>query len=132
MTQRETSGWAVGWTAFAAVMMMIMGMFNGIAGFVGVIQNDLYVVGGEYVFQFDTTTWGWIHMGLGLVVFLAGLALLNGATWARVIGVILAVVSMVANFAWLPYYPFWSMVIIASCGFIIWALTAHGHDFADR
>ncbi len=132
MTQRETSGWAVGWTAFAAVMMMIMGMFHGIAGFVGVIQNDLYVVGSEYVFQFDTTTWGWIHMGLGLLVFLAGLALLNGATWARVIGVILAVVSMVANFAWLPYYPFWSIVIIATCAFVIWALTAHGHDIVDR
>ncbi len=132
MSQTQTSGWAIGWTAFAAVMMMIVGFFHGIAGLVGVLENDVYVVGSQYVFQFDVATWGWIHLGIGVLVFLAGLSLLSGATWARVIGVLLAILSMIVNFAWLPYYPFWSLAIITASGFVIWALTVHGRDILER
>ncbi len=128
MTERETSGWAVGWTTFAALMMIMIGFWQAIAGLVALLENEFYVVGQEYVFQFDVTTWGWIHMILGVVVILAGVALFSGAVWARTIGVILAVVTAVAAFAWLPYYPIWGGLIAAASIFVIWSLTAHGRD----
>lgn len=127
MTQ-STSGWAVGWTTFAAVMMIMIGFWHGIAGLVAILENEFYVVGQEYVFQFDVTTWGWVHVILGIVVVLAGLSLFSGAVWARTVGVFLAVISAIAAFAWLPYYPIWGALIAASAVFVIWALTAHGRD----
>ena len=128
MTQREVSGWAVGWTWFAAVMMWIIGAWHAIAGLVGIVNDEFYVATREYIFQFDVTTWGWIHLIAGIVVFIAGIYLLSGQVWARTIGVIVAIVSILANFAWLPWYPFWSILMIAAGGFVIWALTVHGRD----
>jgi hypothetical protein len=130
MTQ-ETSGWAIGWTTFAALMMIMNGSWNVIAGLVALFQNEFYLIGREYIFEFDITLWGWIHLILGVVIVLAGIALFRAATWARVIGVILAVVSGIAAFAWLPHYPVWGALMIASAIFVIWALTAHGKDITS-
>lgn len=132
MTQREVSGWAIGWTAFAGVMMIMLGFFHGIAGLVGILEDELYVLAGDYVFQLDATTWGWIHLVLGVLVLIAGFYVFNGAVWARTIGVILAVLSALANFAWLPWYPLWSILMITATVFVIWALTAHGRDITER
>lgn len=132
MTEREVSGWAVGWTAYAAVMMIMVGFFHAIAGLVGVLEDDLYVLTSEYVFSFDVTTWGWVHLVMGVIVVLAGFAVFSGAIWARTVGVILAVVSVLANFAWLPWYPLWAIIMITANVFVIWALTAHGRDVAQR
>jgi hypothetical protein len=128
MTQRELSGWAVGWTWFAAIMLWIIGGFHAIAGLVGIVNETFYAVTPDYIFQFDVTAWGWIHLIAGVIVFLAGIGLLSGQVWARTIGVIMAVVSILVNFAWLPWYPFWSIVMIAAGVFVIWALTVHGRD----
>ena len=130
-SQQDVSGWAVGWTAFAGTLMIIMGFFHAITGLVAVLEDDLIVVTPDYVFQFSVTTWGWIHLIAGIIVLLAGFYLFTGAVWARVIGVIIVAVSMVANFAWLPYRPVWSVILIAAGGFVIWALTAHGRDVAS-
>ena len=65
MTERETSGWAVGWATFAALMMIMIGFWHAIAGLVALFEDQFYVVGQEYVFQLDVTTWGWIHLILG-------------------------------------------------------------------
>jgi hypothetical protein len=128
MTGRDVSDWAVGWTWFAAVMMWLIGAGHAISGLSGIINSEFYVIGREYVFQFDTTTWGWIHLIAGVLVFAAGVYLLSGAVWARTIAVILAFLSILANFAWLPWYPFWSILMIAAGVFVIWALTVHGRD----
>jgi hypothetical protein len=122
------SGWAVGWTMFASVMMLIIGFFHSIAGLIGILDDDFYVVGRKYVFQFDTTTWGWIHLLVGIAILVAGFYLFTGAVWARIVGVIMAVVSAVIGFTWLPWYPIWGAVIIAIAVSVIWALTAHGRD----
>ncbi|HEY7468856.1 MAG TPA: hypothetical protein VIC07_04930 [Acidimicrobiia bacterium] len=132
MTNRETSGWAIGWITFAAVMMIMIGFFHGIAGLVGVLEDDLYVLTNEYLFELDVTTWGWIHLVMGVLAIVAGFYLFTGAVWARTIGVILAVVSALANFAWLPWYPVWSIIMITASVFVIWALTAHGRDVVQR
>lgn len=129
-TDRETSGWAIGWTIFAAVWMWLLGAFHAIAGLAGILEDEFYVVTPEYLLSFDATTWGWIHLIAGIVVVLAGVGLYSGAVWARTLGVIIAMVSILANFAWLPYYPVWSLAMITAGSFVIWALTAHGRDIA--
>lgn len=78
--------------------------------------------------QFDAKSWGWIHLLLGLLVLFAGFAVLAGQTWGRVVGITLAVLSALANFAFLPYYPFWAMTTIALDIFVIWALAVHGRE----
>ncbi len=119
---------AAGLTVFAAVMMIMAGIFQAIQGVVALANDTFYLVGEEYVFQFDVTTWGWIHLITGIVVATAGFFLFSGAIWARTVGVIVASISALFNFAWLPYYPIWSIAIITLDVFIIWSLTAHGRD----
>jgi hypothetical protein len=130
-SNREPSGWAVGWIGFAAFLMLMMGIWWIIAGFVALVDDTFYVVTNEYIFKFDVTTWGWIHLILGVVVLLASFGLFTGAVWARIVGVLIAFVAGLVAFAWLPWYPFWAiMFIIASVG-VIWALTMHGRDIAE-
>jgi len=131
MSNRQPSGWAIGWTTFAAFMMILIGSWHAIAGLVAIINDNFYVAGREYVFKFDTTTWGWIHLILGIVVLLAGFGLFSGAVWARTVGVILALISAIAGFAWLPYYPVWGIIIVTAAVAVVWALTAHGRDIDE-
>jgi hypothetical protein len=128
--RRAYSAWAVGYAAFASVLLLMAGIFHFIVGLVAVIEDDFYVVGAEWVFEFDVTSWGWIQMVVGILVFLAGLGILSGNVVARTVGVVLAGLSAVVNFAWLPYYPVWSIVMIALAVAVIWALTVHGRDIA--
>jgi len=137
---QERSGTAIGFTMFAAFMMIMVGSFHIIAGLAGIIENEFWSVapaigteasGDVYFLQFDATTWGWIHLIAGLIVLLAGAALFKGSVWARTVGVILATISAIANFAFLPWYPFWSIMMITVNIFVIWALTAHGRDISE-
>jgi hypothetical protein len=125
------SGWAVGGTVFAAVMMLMVGIFQALQGLVAIFENEFYVQTRNYLFQFDATTWGWIHLLVGLLVAFAGWGLLSGQTWARIVGITLAALSATANFLFIPYYPFWSILIIAVDIFVIWALAAHGRQFKE-
>ncbi len=124
----ERSAGAVGWTVFAGVMMIILGAFHAIAGLAGVIKNDFYALTPNYVLKFDVTTWGWIHLIAGIIILFAGFGVYRGAVWARTVGVILAGLSGLLAFAWIPLYPIWAIVFIAMDIAIIWALTAHGRD----
>jgi hypothetical protein len=126
----EASGWAVGFILFAAIMMIMSGIFQAFAGLVAIFENEFYVATRNYLFQFDATTWGWIHLIGGIIVALAGFAVMSGRTWGRVVGITLAVLSAIVNFAFIPYYPFWSLLVIALDVFVIWALAAHGRDVA--
>ena len=129
--ERETSGAAVGFILFAAIMMIMVGVFQALQGLVGIFENEFYVPTRNYLFQFDATTWGWTHLLLGLLVAFAGWGLLSGRTWARTVAIILAVLSAIANFAFIPYYPFWSLLIITLDIFVIWAVAAHGGELRD-
>jgi hypothetical protein len=130
-TDQETSG-AVGLILFAAIIMIMVGCFQFFEGLIAVFNDTFYVATRNYVFQFDATTWGWIHMLLGLVAAFAGWGLLSGRTWARVVGIIVVLVSAIANFLWLPYYPFWALTLITLDVFVIWAIAAHGGELRDR
>ena len=124
--RQDPSGWAVGGVTFAGVMMIMIGAFQGIAGLVAIIDDSFYVVGRNYTFDIDTTAWGWIHLLLGILVLLAGIYLFRGATWAAATAVVLAVISAIANFFFIPYYPFWSLLMIAMAIWVIWSLTRPG------
>jgi hypothetical protein len=125
---RATSGWAVGLIVFAAIMLMMAGTFQFLAGLVAIFENEFYVTTRNYVFQLDATTWGWIHLLLGIVLGIAGWGLLSGRTWGRVVAITVAAISALANFLFLPYYPFWALTIITLDVLVIWAVATHGRD----
>jgi hypothetical protein len=128
----DRSGLWAGTTLFAALLMIMVGVFQALQGLIAIFENEFYVATRNYLFQFDATTWGWIHLVVGLVVAFAGWGLLSGRTWARATAIALAVLSAIANFLFIPYYPFWSLLIIALDVFVIWAIAARGGELRER
>ena len=128
LSQNEPSGWAIGWALFAAVVLITVGCFQVIAGISAIAEDDLIVKAPNYVFNLDVSQWGWIHLILGAILILSGLGIMSGNVVARTVGVFVAALSAIANFAFIPYYPVWSIAIIAIDIAVIWALTAHGRD----
>jgi hypothetical protein len=124
------AGWVVGLSLFAGVMMIVTGVFNAIEGVVALFRNEVYLATPRYLFAFDLTTWGWIQLILGLIVLAAGFGVVTGQLWGRVVGITIALLSMLANFAFIPYYPVWSLLIIALNVFVIWALCVYNRDAA--
>jgi hypothetical protein len=116
---------------FAAIMMMFVGALDFLQGLAAVIHKNYFVVGSQYVYKFDVSAWGWIHMLLGIFVALAGFFLFRGALWARIVGIIGAALVGLTNFMWLQYSPIWSIIIISICVLVIWALALHGRDLKD-
>ncbi len=129
--RHEPSSWAIGFTGFAAFILIMLGIFDILAGLAGIFRNEFYVVTSDYVFRLNVTAWGWIHLIVGVIVFAAGIGIFSGSTWARAIGVFMAIVICIENFLFLPYYPLWSILIIAIAIAVIWALTAHGRDITE-
>lgn len=121
-TPANVSPWAAGGTMFAGVLLLVDGVFGVVKGIAGIASDEVYARIDNYVFKFDVTAWGWIHLALGIVLLVVGWGILSGATWARVAGVALAALSLVVNFIWLPYQPVWAIVSIAIDTFVIWAL----------
>ncbi|MFD6064874.1 DUF7144 family membrane protein [Rhodococcus wratislaviensis] len=116
-------GFAAGTSLGAAVIMVTVGFIQFCQGIAAVAEDEVFVRGVDYVYKFDLTTWGWIHIVLGALVAIVGLSLFTGATWARVAAIIVAAISILANFLWLPYYPGWSLLIIALDVVVIWAVS---------
>jgi hypothetical protein len=121
-TYREPSGAAIGLTILAAVFMMVTGVLGFFEGLAAVIRGSFFVTLPNYAFSLSATSWGVVHIILGALLFIAGVALFADQTWARVVGVALAAFMMIANFVYLPYYPVWAIVVIALNAFVIWAL----------
>lgn len=119
---RSANPWAGG-TAFAAAALLlvasVLAVFQGIAALAG--DDSLVVVSDGYIYEFSLTTWGWIHLVLGVIGIAIAIGIFTAATWARVCGIIIASLSIVANFLWLPYTPWWSVLIIAIDILVIWA-----------
>ena len=131
MATRERSGFAVGTTATAGLLLVLVGFFHIAQGIVDLSNNDFYAVTQNWVFRFSVTTWGWLHLLGGIVVLLAGIGLYTGSILARTVAVIVAMISIILSFLWLPYYPWWSVLIIAFDFVVIWALTFHGRDIVS-
>ncbi|GAA4759852.1 membrane protein [Nocardioides endophyticus] len=125
---RVQTGW-VGWIVFAGTMLMILGAFHIIQGLVALFRDEVYVVGPQgLVVNVDYTAWGWVHVIGGALAILTGACLLAGQLWARILAVVVAVVSALVNVAFLPAYPIWSTLMIALDVLVIWAVTVHGAE----
>jgi hypothetical protein len=123
---QPVSGWAVGGVTFAACVLTLIGLFQAVAGLTAIFDDEFYVVTRNYTFDLDTTAWGWIHLLLGLGLVVTGYGLFDRQTWAGVTGIVLAMLSALANFFFIPYYPFWAIVVIALDVWVIWSLTRPG------
>ena len=122
----SVSGWAVGGIVFAACLLSLIGAFQVIAGLAAIINDDFFVVTRNYTFDLDTTVWGWIHLVLGAVLLATAWGLFGRKPWAGVTAISLAMLSAVLNFFFIPYYPWWALVVIALDIWVIWALTRPG------
>ena len=126
------TGWT-GWVVFAGVMMVLVGIFQVIQGFTALFRDTYFVVGSKgLLVSVDYTAWGWTHLFLGLVAFLAGYALIAGHMWGRVLGVILALVSATVQLAFLAAAPVWAVTVIAIDVLVIYAICVHGGELKKR
>lgn len=130
-TYDETTGW-VGWIIFAGTMMIIGGSLNALQGLVAAVNDDWVVWQNRSNVYLDLSAWGWIHLVLGVVVVICGFGVFTGNVLARAVAVILAGLSMLANFLFIPVYPVWALTIITIDILVIWALTAHGGEMRTR
>lgn len=124
-------GFAIGTTVAAAALLFVAGVVALLQGIAALADNNIVVVGTNYAFKFDVTTWGWIHIILGIIGIAVSLGLFVGQTWARGMAFVIAALSIVANFLWLPYYPLWSIVIIALDVVVIWAVATWRPDATE-
>jgi hypothetical protein len=128
--ETERSGWT-GWITFAGVMLIIGGSLGLIFGIIAAVNDNWVVFTNRGQVSLDLSTWGWVHIIVGAIVVLAGFGVFTGNILARIVGVAVAVVSLIANFLWLPVYPVWAIIIITIDVLVIWALTAHGGEMRN-
>ena len=129
--REPVSGWTVGFVYFAGAIMILIGTFHAIAGLAAIFEDEFFVVGRNYLYDVDVTAWGWIHLIGGIIVIAAGIGVYSGAAWARTVGVILAGLSAIGSFFYIPYYPVWAVLIIALDVLVILALTAFSREAAE-
>jgi hypothetical protein len=128
MTTTSTSGW-VGWARFAGVILLVTGIFGAVQGLVALLAPDPYfVLENGTLFLLDLTGWGWWNLIVGILLILTAIALLMGMTWARIVAIVLAILSAVGQLLLIPAQPWWAMIIIAVDILVIYALTAHGRE----
>ncbi|USN95566.1 MAG: hypothetical protein H6793_00135 [Candidatus Nomurabacteria bacterium] len=125
------SGWT-GWIGFASIVLAIVGVFHIIAGFVALFQNDVYAVTNNAVWMFDYSQWGWIHTIGGVLAFLAAGSLAQGHMYGRIVAVLVATGSVIANMLFVPVYPIWSIMMVTIGVLVIWAVTVHGKEMREN
>jgi len=108
--------------------MVIAGVWQVFTGTAALVHDKIYVGTPQYLFAFDLTGWGWAQLLTGILSVAAGFAVLRGQTWARIVGIGLACLSMVIQFMFIPYYPIWSLLVIALDAVIIWGLATYRRD----
>ncbi len=131
--QEQRSDVGAGWVLFAGIMMIVGGLFGFFEGLGALLKSGRFYanVSTNYPYGTSVTAWGWIHLIVGAIVLLAGFYVMRGALWARIVGITLASLSALANFFFIPFYPFWALMIITLDIFVIWALAAHGRALAE-
>ena len=115
---------AQGISFFAGLLLIIAGFFQTLEALSAIVHDQYLVVAPRYIYTFDLTAWGWIHLLIGLALVAIGICLLIGQGWALMAGIVIAAISAVVNFTWLPYSPFWAILLIAVDLLIIWALAS--------
>ncbi|MFC8797669.1 hypothetical protein ACFT2C_08035 [Promicromonospora sp. NPDC057138] len=109
-------------SGFAGTMLIMVALFQILQGIAAVAKDTVYLEGVEYTYQLDVTSWGWIHIGIGALALATGIGILAAQTWAYIVGIALAAIASIANFAFIPYYPIWSIIVLAFNVAVIWSL----------
>lgn len=116
-----------GWLLFAGLLILLLGLFNAVEGLFAIF-NDKYVsLAGGSIYIFDSTGWGWLHLLLGIIQIAVGAGILAGQSWARGAGIGLAAATAVLQMVYLPIFPWWSLINIALCILVIYALVVPPH-----
>jgi len=131
MDDATKENWALGLAMFAGMMLIIIGLFQAIVGGTAILNEKFYAVTRNYVFEWDATVWGWIHLVVGVLLFAAGWAVFAGATWARTVGIAALALSAVANFLSIPHYPAWAILVIGLDIVGIWALAVYMRPYGE-
>ena len=121
-SQGESLAWASGIALFAGILLATAGTFQFLQGLSAVLKDDVFVRGIDYTYKIDLTGWGWFHMVVGVVIVAVGVGVVARQQWARVVGMGVAILQALMQFTFLPYYPLWSMLLIAMDILIVWAL----------
>jgi hypothetical protein len=125
---RGTSSW-VGWIAFASLLMLGAGVLHMVQGLVALFDQRYFVVPSRaVVLDLGYTTWGWLHLLVGLVIAAAGVLVLAGTVWARAVGTLVAMVSAVGSMLFAAAHPAYALLTIAIDVVVILALTVHGSE----
>ena len=118
--------WANGYTLFAVSIMIVLGLWQVLAGLTAVLRAGPYITGPGHTFGGDLVAWGTTVIVLGVLVGGAALFVVRGRNRAATAAIVLAVLSMIVNFLLIPHYPIWSLTIIGLSATLIWALAASG------
>jgi hypothetical protein len=128
---RTSTAWT-GWVGFAAIMLVIIGAIDFFEGLIAVIRGSYYQYTPQGIVVFSTKEWGWIHIIVGILLVLVGLALAAKSGWARWTAVVLIIVNLLAQLGWLgsSAYPLWSLTVITLQIIVLFALTARWGEVA--
>lgn len=122
-----------GWVLFSSMMLIMLGCFQGIAGLVALFNKGYYLVASSgLVVHVDYTAWGWAHLIVGVVALVAGFGLFTGRLWARILGIAVAGISAIVNFAFIPAFPLWALTMIVVDFLVIYGVAAHGREVGSR
>lgn len=128
MAKIETPTAWVGWIYFAASLLILIGGMQIIQGLGAIFNPDYFAVVGSAVFVFNLTTWGWIHLILGVIALTSGIGTIAGSTWARIVSIVATVLVMLASIAYITTFPFWALFVLVAGAFVLYALTVHGDE----
>ncbi|MBE1552147.1 hypothetical protein GGC64_006234 [Mycobacterium sp. OAS707] len=124
VTDREvTQAAAAGASLATGALLLTCGVLTVLQGISALVNDELLVIGPHYIYKFNTTGWGWVHIVVGVLLGAVAIGLFVGAGWARAAAIVMAAISIVVMFLWLPYYPVWSLVVIALDVIVIWAVS---------
>ena len=131
MSTVKATGWT-GWIVFAGVILLISGIFSIVQALVALIgPNSYYVITEGSLFLLDVTGWGWWNLIIGVLLALTAVALFAGQTWARVVAIVLVILSAVGQLLLIPAQPWWSLIVIAIDVLVVYALIVHGREMRD-
>ena len=117
------NAYAGGVTIGAAALLGIAGVFGILQGIAALADDKIFVHEDGWTFEFSLTTWGWIHLIVGIIAVLIAVGMAMASTWARAAAIVIACVSIITQFMWLPWHPWWAILVIVVDLLVIWAVS---------
>ena len=118
---------AAGWLSFAAALLVVSGIFKILdALWAFKYDDDVSDEVQTVLFENDLASWGWVWLGVGIILILAGFAVVSGSQWARWVGIVAASLAAISFLPWIYYQPLWTILSVTLAVLVIYALAAYG------